>query len=170
MTALIEPPALTGTKGRFALPWNLSEWTPKARLLEWVREELDTLHWDNPELVTLRQARPGWQPRLHLTLLVYAHALGVCDSQDASDLCLTDPGLKAAFPGQVPAAKSLIRFRVDHAGLIRWGLEQVFKRVLREHFALGEGLLPPGLKGALREAAASRLDAARHLDRGRHDE
>jgi hypothetical protein len=170
MNALIESPAQTAPTSRFTVPWNLSEWTTKAQLLALVQEELGALHWDNPELVSRLRARPSWQPRLQLTVLVYAYALGVCDAQDASDLCLTDAGLKAGFPGQVPVAKSLIRFRVENHGLIRWGLEQVFKRALRARLEIGDGLIPPGYKSALRDAAGSRLDAARQLDRCRHDE
>jgi len=161
---------MTDPSGRSILPWNVSEWTPKPQLLAWVQEELGALHWDNPELVARLRDRPSWQPRLHLTLLVYAYALGVCDAQDASDLCLTDGALKEAFAGHFPSAKSLIRFRVEYPGLLRWGLEQVFKRALRAKLGLGDGLIPPGLKRVLRDAAASRLDAARQLDRCRHDE
>jgi hypothetical protein len=170
IAALMDPMTPSAAPGRFVLPWNVSEWTTKAQLLDWVREELDALHWDNPELVARLRARPSWQPRLQLTVLIYSYALGVCDAQDASDLCLTDAGLKAAFPSQVPAAKALIRFRVENQGLIRWALEQVLKRVLRARLDLGDSLIPPGYKRTLRDAAASRLDAARQLDRCRHDE
>ncbi|MFM1768235.1 MAG: hypothetical protein RJA22_764 [Verrucomicrobiota bacterium] len=167
MTARVEIP---GAAGRFTLPWNLSEWTPKDQLLAWVREEIATLHWDNPELVAILKSRPSWQPRVHLSLLVYAYSIGTCDAQDAADLFHVDPHVRAAFPGAVPAAKSLIRFRIENQGLIRWGLEQVFKRVLRARFELGDGLIPPGLKRILRDSAATRLDAARQLDRCLHDE
>lgn len=156
--------------GRFALPWDLGEWASRSQILGWAQEEIETLDWSNPELATLMTASPSWQPRFYLVLLVYSYALGVCDAEEAADLCYTDGGIKSAFPGQTPRGKGLTRFRRENHGLLRWGLEQVFKRALKARFDLGEGLMPAGLKRLMRDAATTRLDAARHLDRGTHDE
>ena len=155
---------------RFAIPWNLSEWVAKDQILAWAQEEIGTLDWANPELAAVMRAQPSWQPRFYLVLLVYAYAMGVCDAEEAADLCYVDPGLKAAFRGAPPRPKSLTRFRIEHPGLIRWGLQQVFKRAVKARFDLGGGLIPPGVKRLLRDTAGARLDAARHLDRGQHDE
>jgi hypothetical protein len=42
---------------------------------------------------------------------------------------------------------------------------ELFKRVLREKFELGDTLLPAGLRRYLVDAATARLDVARDIDR-----
>ena len=167
MPAFVESSSSTQ---RFSVPWNLSEWSSNEQVLAWTREEIGALDWNNPELAALQQNRPAWRPQPHLELLVFAYAIGVCGAEEVEGLCYTDSLVKAAFPGLTPSAKSLSRFRVENHGLIRWCLEQVFKRAVRAHFELGEALVPAGVKRVLRDSAGVRTDAARHLDRATHDE
>lgn len=158
-------PDTTSKRERFEIPWDLSSWAERGRVLDWVIQDVESLDWDNPELLSFLRANPAFQPRLLLVLITYAYALGLCESEEVVQLYYTDAGLKAKFPAQNPTASAVTRFRRDHRGLLKWGLAQCFKRALRHRYALGEIPIPPGLRRALDEAAAGRLELARHVDR-----
>lgn len=159
-------PASTG----FSIPPDLSAWADKPMLLQWIADDIDSLDWSNPELVQSLRANPRFQPRFLLVLMVYAYAIGKYDSEEIAEAYFGDAAFKRLFPGQAPTASSLMRFRRDHRGLLRWGLSQVLKRALRHHFELGDALIPAGLNRLLVEAATARLDAARHFDRSNQGE
>lgn len=150
---------------KFKVPWDLSQWIPKPDLIEKLEKDVDGLNWSNPELVAFLTANPNFHPRFLLILMSYGYATGFCESEEIADLCYRDELIAARVPKQAPSAAAISRFRRDHRGLLRWLLAQGFSHALRNHYELGETPIPPGLTRLLREAAASRIDVGRHLDR-----
>jgi hypothetical protein len=160
------PKALTTKpRERFELPWDFSGWVDSAALLDGIVAEVDSLDWKNPALEEILRANPTFQPRYLLVLITYAYAIGVFESDEVALLPLRDKAVQARFSREEASFKVITRFRRDHRGLLKWTLSQCFKRVLRERFQLGDTPLPVGVRRALVEAASSRLDLARHVDR-----
>jgi hypothetical protein len=155
---------------KFHLPWDLTEWVDKETLLNWVVEEIATLDWANPELEAYLEANPAFQPRFLLTLTVYSYATGACESDEVVDLFFREESLKRLFPNETPQTHDIPRFRRQNRGLIKWGLVQVLKRALRKQLDLGESLIPAGLRRYVIGSAVTRIDVARHLDRGMQGE
>jgi Transposase domain (DUF772) len=153
------------TAERFSIPWDLSTWSARERLLEELLGEIDSLDWANPELVQLLQANPAFQPRFLLALLCFAYATGICESDEVVSLYHRDPLFKSHLPGHAPTTRSITRFRRENRGLLKWCLSQIFKQALRDKYEIGDQLLPAGLRRHLNDAAAARLDIARHCDR-----
>ena len=156
----------TAPAGKFAVPWNITEWLDQPGLLAGVAQDIDSLDWANPELAAFLGANPRHQPRFLLTLLTCAYATGVCESKEVCEMYFRDGALKNLFPGQAPTASAITRFRRENRGLLKWAVAQAFKRALRARFELGDGPIPAGLRRVLADAASMRLDAGRHLDRG----
>ena len=150
---------------KLKIPLDLSEWCPKETLLAWVKEELEALNWANPELIAHLHAHPAYQPRMWLSLLTFGYATSVCESEEIVRLCYVDHLFQALCAEAVPSPRALSRFRRDNRGLLKWLLSQILKRALREKFALGDALLPAGVRRFLLETANVRLDIARHVDR-----
>jgi transposase len=150
------------------MPWDLSEWSSPEKLLAGVTDDIGSLDWANAELVELLNDNPAYQPRFLLTLLSYAYAMGVCESEEVVALYYNDANLRRLFPGRAPAAPELARFRRENRGLLKWCLTELFKRVLREKLALGDVMMPAGLRRYLVDVAAARLDVARDMDRTAH--
>lgn len=160
--------ATEGTAGRFVIPWNLSEWAEAREVLAWLEAEIGSLDWNNSMLADFLKSNPGYRPRLLLTLLSYAYALGVCESDEVVAFYHKDAALRRLFPGESPDAREISRFRRENRGLLKWCLLELFKRVLREKFQFGDALIPAGLRRYLVDTATARLDAARDMDRGAH--
>ena len=150
---------------KFAFPWDISEWLEKPRLLAGVAEDIRGLDWNNPELVAFLRANPSLQLRLLLVLVTYAYAIGICESEEVVELYYRDNLLKSMFPKPPPSPAAVTRFRRENRGLLKWSIGQSLKRVVRNHFELGEAPLPAGLKKALLDSAGARVDVGRHLDR-----
>jgi len=150
---------------KFSLPWDLTDWLDKPRLLSGILEEIDSLDWTNQGLVEFLRANPAFRPRFLLLLVTYAYVMGVCESEEVAELCYQDEELKRRFPGLVPSATAITRFRRENRGLLKWSVAQTFKRALREHFQLGDTTLPAGLRRIMTDAAQMRIDVGRHLDR-----
>ena len=155
----------TKAAGRFSVPWDLSIWSARERLLEVLLTEIDSLDWANPELAQLLRANPAFQPRFLLALITFSYATGTCESDELVTLYHHDPLLKSRLPAQAPTTKGITRFRRDNRGLLKWCLGQLFKQALRDKCEMGDQLLPAGLRRHLEDAAATRLDIARHCDR-----
>jgi Transposase domain (DUF772) len=153
---------------RFVIPWNLSEWAEAREVLSWLEAEIGSLDWNNPMLADFLKSNPEYRPRLLLTLLSYAYALGVCESDEVVAFYHKDAALRRLFPAETPDAREISRFRRENRGLLKWCLLELFKRVLREKFQLGDTLIPAGLRRYLVDTATARLDAARDMDRGAH--
>ena len=148
---------------RFSIPWDVSEWVEKNVLLEWVLEEIATLDWSTTELEKFLRDNPNYHPRPLVTLLTYAYATGLFESEEISKLCHRDPFLLGICGSYRPSPRVLDRFRRDNRGLLKWALVQLLKRAFRARYKLQ--LLPPGLRRHLEESVIERLDLARHMDR-----
>jgi hypothetical protein len=147
------------------VPWDLRQWFDAATLRGWIDEEIGTLDWDNPQVVEYLRQRPGFQPRVLLRLLTYAYATAVFESDDIARRAGADPDYTAiAGSGWRMEGPGLTRFRRENRGLLKWTLVQLLKRALRAR--LGEFMLPAGLKRRLVDAAVTRIDLGRQMDRG----
>ncbi|HEY2952514.1 MAG TPA: transposase [Verrucomicrobiae bacterium] len=148
-----------------AMPWDLTEWFDPVVLRQWITEEIESLDWNNPELIDYLRSNPAFQPKMLLCLLAYAYATGLFDSEEIVRRCEKDETLRSICGSHVPASgHALIRFRRENRGLLKWSLVQLFKRAIRAR--LGEFHLPAGLKRRLLDVAVTRLDMARQMDRG----
>jgi len=153
---------------KLKIPLDLSEWCEKTDLLVWIEAELETLDWANPQLVAWLRAHPDYQPRAMLCLLAFAYITAVFESEEVLRRCYEDELFRSICNGPPPSLAELGRFRRENRGLFKWLLTQILKRALREKFALGDGLLPAGVRRFLVETAIVRLDIARHVDRAGH--
>jgi hypothetical protein len=160
------PTEIIELDAQLRLPWDLTEWVAKPRLLEWIEEEIARLNWGNPELTAHLLTHPEFQPRRFLLLLTAAYLTAVFESEDIVDRCYSDAALRSIFgPDAAPQRPAIGRFRRDNRGLLRWVMEQVLTRAMRTHFDVPTGRLPAGLKRYLHENATERLELARHMDR-----
>ena len=159
----IPPPARQ--TDRIGFPWDLTEWIHSDTLLQWIQAEIESLDWSNPLLGQYLQAHPRFRPKMLLTLLLYAYATGVYASEDIAEQCYSNPAFRAICGPEAAASTEIERVRRENRGLLKRGLQQILKRALRERYSLGDGLLPPGLRPYVENAALARLDLARHLDR-----
>ncbi|MCI0745005.1 MAG: hypothetical protein L0Y58_06330 [Verrucomicrobia subdivision 3 bacterium] len=155
----------TAGERKLLIPWDLSEWIERTVLRAWVDEEVGSMDWSNPELIEFLRANPNYRPREVLTLLGYAYATGVYESEEISRLCVADKIMREICAGHFPSTRALERFRRDNRGLLKWVLAQILKRAFRAHYNLQSGLLAAGLKHHLVQLAVERLDLARHMDR-----
>jgi hypothetical protein len=152
---------------QLALPWDLREWFTPAVLHQWITEEVESLDWNNPELLAHLRTRPGYEPKPLLCLLVYAYSTAAFESEEIQRRFMAQEEYRSIGRPHVRwDARSFTRFRRENRGLLKWALVQVFKRAIRAK--RGDFLLPAGLKRRLVGAAVTRLDLARQLDRG-HD-
>jgi hypothetical protein len=150
---------------RIGFPWDLTEWVRDDTLAEWIRTEIQSLDWDNPLLGEYLRTHPNSHPRLLLTLLLHAYATGIYASEDIVEQCYSNPVFRSICGSEPPTSAVIVNFRRENRGLLKWGLQQILKRALREKYSLGDGPLPPGLRPHVVDAALTRLDLARHLDR-----
>jgi len=143
---------------------DLSEWEDHAVLLEWVVAEIDSLDWNNPQLLAYLRRRPTIQPKMLLQLLTYCYAIGDFGSDEIEQAFYGDKAFRILGWNQPPKIKAIGRFRRDNRGLLKWALVQVLKRAVRKKFDLGHRLLP-GLNRCLLQNAIERIDLSRLIDR-----
>lgn len=152
-------------EGELLIPLNLTEWVDGTSLRRWIAEVVETLDWSDPKVESILRAHPTYQPKMLLTLLTYAYATAVYESDEVVQHCDSDETFRLISGGRPPeTAGAVKRFRRENRGLLKWCLVQVFKRAIRSKE--GDILLPAGLKRQLVDAAAMRLNVARHMDRG----
>jgi hypothetical protein len=163
--AMMTMPGNPRVADRLGFPWNLTDWIEPERLLRWINEEVEALDWEAPGLVEYLRTHPEYRPQVLMRLLTYAYATGVYASEDIAEQGLSDPTLRAISAPHAPRSTEVATFRRENRGLLKWCLEQVLKRSLRERFLVKEGPLPAGLRRQAVDAALTRIDLARHLDR-----
>jgi hypothetical protein len=149
---------------RLIFPLDLSEWMAKESILETITALIETFNWGNPELIKYLQSHSNYRPKMLLRLLCFAYATGVFAAKEIESSSFSDPFLRSTCESDPPQARDISRFRRNNRGLLKWLLAQLLKEVLKQKFALGERILPAGLRRFLMEAAVERLDLARHLD------
>ena len=155
----------TNTHEPLGIPLNLAEWVDERLLKKWVDEEVGTLDWAHPELLKYLEAHRDYQPRALLTLLIYAYATGVLESEEIVANPMSNSDLRQFWRGPSPGTKEIGRFRRENRALLKWGLVQILKRALQHKLQLGEMRFLSGLRRALIDCAVERLDLARHMDR-----
>lgn len=160
-----EPFVMQVDKDELRIPLDLSQWIDRGVLKTWVREEIETLDWANPELETYLKAHPDFRPKALLILMVYAYANGLMESEEIISALTTNADLRQIWAGPGPTTKEIGRFRRENRPLLKWGLVQILKRAIQEKMNLGDIRFPSGLRQALVESAGERLDLARHMDR-----
>ena len=161
------------TLGQFdqlGLPWDLREWLEREEILQTLARLLETIDWSNPSVVAFEEKHPAFRPRMFLTLLPYAYAIGLYSSQDIAEACYTDQTFRSISAGDPPTPRNIMAFRRENRGLIQWLMVELFKQAIKTKFDLGDFLVPTGLKKCLADAATERLDVARHIDRGAREE
>ena len=158
--------SIASRTNEFELPLDLSEWVESDVWANWVEELVGSLVGQNPELQNFLRANPRFQPRALLSLLLHSYALGRFASEDITENYYRDPQFRRWLGGDVPGTKTLSLFRRENRGLLKWGIMELLKRSFRQKYGLGDGLLPAGLRRHLEEMAVTRVDIARHMDRG----
>ncbi len=151
-------------KDRLVIPLDLTEWVRKEVLSRWLVQKIDALNWTNPELVEYLKRHPEYRPQGLLTVLTLAYATGVYASEDIEALCFKEEPFRSVAGKDIPTIPQIRRFRRENRGLLKWLLAETLKKALREKYALGDTLLPPGLRRYLQELAVERLNLARHMD------
>ena len=151
------------------IPWDLTEVVDAKALTAWVHDEIGSLNWNNPELIEHLKAHPSYHPRMMLTVLTYAYATGLFESEEILRRCDTDPAYRAMCFDAAPKSMFAIRnFRKENRALLKWSLMQILKQCLAA--ATGEsGAVPAGIKRLLVDNAVARLELARHMDRTMHE-
>ena len=107
------------------IPLDLGEWVDREVLRAWVREEIEALDWGNPGLDIYLKLHPGFRPKDLLTLLIYAYASGVLESEEIISALKSNVDFKELWAEPWPAAKELERFRRQNRALLRWALVQI---------------------------------------------
>ena len=165
MTNRLEQFVMHVDKDELRIPLDLGEWIDRDLLKGWVTEEVETLDWANPELGKYLKAHPDFRPKALLTLMIYAYANGLLESEEIISALVTNPELRQIWAGPGPTTKEIGRFRRENRPLLKWGLVQILKRAIQQKLQLGDMRFPSGLRQALVESAGERLDLARHMDR-----
>ena len=111
----------------FLLPPDVREWLPAGHLVWFVISVVDNL--DVAAFVARSRlggaGRAGYDPRMLLTVLVYAYAMGERSSRQIERLCHTDVAFKVACALDVPDHTTIARFRKDHETALKDLFEQV---------------------------------------------
>jgi transposase len=165
MTAILERRPETEEAEELRFPLDLGEWVARETVLKWTMEIIDALDWANPELVEHLKTHPKYHPKALLTAMSYAYLTGVFEAEMLAERCVTDPVFREICGDYQPSKQSIVRFRKDNRGLFKWVLAEVFKQALKEKYALGDTMLPAGLRHYFVETAVERLELARHMDR-----
>ena len=151
------------------LPLNMYDWVPKDHVVWLVIDAMEQLV--SPELAARlaggerksARGRPGYDPVMLVTLLVYSYCCGVLSSRAIEARCRLDASFRLACAGLVPDHATIARFRRRISG--GEGLmESLFYAVLRVCAAAGLGRLSvvaaDGVKiGANASKEANRTEA-----------
>jgi transposase len=127
---------VTGSREQaFLLPPDMSEWLPADHLVWLVCEAVDQLDFAafEREYRDDGQGRPAYEPRLMVTLLLYAYAVGERSSRQVERRRREDVAFRVACRGLQPDHVTIARFRRRHAA----ALVGLFAGVLRLCAAAG---------------------------------
>lgn len=97
----------------FLLPLDARDWLPEDHLVWFVLDVIDTLDVSAFEVSRRRGGvgTAGYDPRMLLSLLVYAYCRGVRSSRQIERLCHTDIAFKVLCAGDIPDHATIARFR-----------------------------------------------------------
>lgn len=149
---------------RLEAPADLGRWVCPSEVLAWAADEVELLPWNGPGAAgQLLGVAREWANRM-LTLLSFAYARQMFDSEGIAHACRTDPMLQRLCPGSVPFANEFRTFRRRYRRVLERVLAGIFMRGIRHRFDLRGVPLPVELEQDLEKLAAQRLDIARHMD------
>lgn len=112
----------------FLLAPDMRDWLPQGHLVWFVVsvvDELDMAAFESRARLG-GVGRAGYDPRMLLTVLVYAYAMGQRSSRQIERLCHTDVAFRVACAQDVPDHTTIARFRKDHQA----ALTELFTQVL----------------------------------------
>lgn len=98
------------------LPVDMREWLAEDHLVWFVLDAVEALDLTAVERVTRRRGgvgAAGYDPRMLLSLLVYAYCQGVRSSRQIERLCATDVAFRVLCAQDVPDHCTIARFRTD---------------------------------------------------------
>jgi transposase len=101
---------------QFLLPPDMREWLPDSHLMWFVIETVDQLDTRgfHERSVLGGVGRPGFDPDMLLTLLVYGYANGVRSARQMSGLCEVDVAFRVICAQDAPEHSTISRFRAGH--------------------------------------------------------
>ncbi len=125
----------------FLMPPTLDEWLPRDHLARFVIAVVETL--DLSAFYTRRRAdgwgRAAYDPKMMVTLLIYAYATGARSSRLIERRCVEDVAFRFITANEAPDHATIARFVAEH----EQGLADLFDQVLR--LAAEVGLVRVGL-------------------------
>jgi len=123
------------------LPLDMQSWVPKDHFVWFLVEVAGQLDTSALQAGTSPgRGRPGYDPRMLATLVMYAMSCGVRSSREIEDRTRTDAGFRIASGNQFPDHSTLCRFR-QRTGGEDGPLEDLFTQVLYVCAAAGLGRL-----------------------------
>ncbi|HTD66346.1 MAG TPA: hypothetical protein VK846_07440 [Candidatus Limnocylindria bacterium] len=161
-------PTTTASGIGLSIPHDLSVWVPISQLSEWIRADIATVDWTNPDLLEQLRRQPEFEPKALLNTMTLAYATSIFGAEEIARHCSEDPAFRSVRPKLPPIPAELKKFRQENRGVFKWSLANVITRALKSQFEEGDRIqeLPSGLRRHVVENATERLDIARHLDRG----
>lgn len=144
---------------QFLLPPDMRSWLPADHLVWFVISAVEQLKMARFDARSRRggAGRKGFDPRMLLTVLIYAYAMGERSSRQIERLCHTDVAFRIACGGDVPDHTSIARFRQRHEE----ALVEVFTDVLELCARSGLGKLGTVAIDGTKIAANASDDAMR---------
>lgn len=112
----------------FLLPPDMADWLPREHFVWFVIsvvDELDVSEFEDRHRLG-GAGRAAFDPRMLLSLLIYAYAVGQRSSRQIERLCSTDVGFRVICAQDAPDHTTIARFRQVH----HRGVESVFTQVL----------------------------------------
>jgi transposase len=123
------------------LPLDMQSWVPKDHFVWFLVDVAGQLDTSALQAGTSPgRGRPGYDPRMLATLVMYAMSCGVRSSREIEDRTRTDAGFRIASGNQFPDHSTLCRFR-QRTGGEDGPLEDLFAQVLYVCAAAGLGRL-----------------------------
>ena len=148
---------------RFLLPPDMREWLPAGHLVWFVLDAVEAL-----DLAQFRAGyklgragRAAYDPRMMLTLLVYAYAVGQRSSRQIERLCGVDVAFRLICAQDAPDHATIARFRAEH----EQALGDLFVQILALCARAGMGRLGTVALDGTKIAADAALSANRSESR-----
>ncbi len=144
---------------RFLLPPDMREWLPAGHLVWFVLDAVEALDLASfrARYKLGRAGRAAYDPRMMLTLLVYAYAVGQRSSRQIERLCGVDVAFRLICAQDAPDHATIARFRAEH----EQALGDLFVQILALCARAGMGRLGMVALDGTKIAADAALSANR---------
>lgn len=150
------------------LPVDIRDWVPASHVVWLIIDVVDRLDLSMLETRKRRsgRGRPGYDPRMLMTLLVYAYACGVRSARQIQARCRVDATFRVACANDIPDHTTIADFR-RRFGMIDGAVHEVFTQVLRVCAEAGLGRLTFVSGDGTKMSGNAALDANRTEQRCR---